>query len=1145
MLARGESARSTGPLLSPFQVAMAAAAAELRIARRTVRTWVIAALAVAVGLLIYHTSSIQHSQMGMTAPPRFALPGFGILVLWVLVVGIVFLAFDIPGRDTRERVAAALDSRPPSNIALLAGRLLAVALAAWLPLVVLAALFQVGGLVIDHMDARAGVAAEPVSLATFTFVDAPAMLLFWGALIVLLAALLRNRPIVALVALGLVAIHVWAVLNTPLYLLPILSGVANLGLPGSEILPRTVSGTDLVQRLSVVVLAAGLLATAAAALPRRDATSRTPGLVAGGALLVLGAAGVGALVWFVEAERGERIAWANAHEAALEAPRADVQRLSGTIDVDPERELEIDVVLDLRAPEIAFDELQFSLNPAMAVETVLLDGSDVPFRHELGLLAVDPPPSLAPGASAQLAIRAVGVPDPRFGYLDSSAWALDETLLGMPIVLQGDVASIFDSDFVALMPAVAWLPMSGANFAIDDPSRRVPDFHDIDLVVRIPEGWHAAGPGRVEEGDGVRFRPTVPLAQFPLFAVPFERRARRVGDIDYEVLIHREHLTNVEYFEEEERAEATLAHFDQRLQFRSGPWFPYPHDVFSVVEVPGQLRRYGGGRIMDTIQALPGVQMLPEHGFPTRRFAAESPFQGMPDEMWLRQQLFSIEMRGPHNVSVDAGASRNMGSYLTSASGDGAIAANYLFESLTSWLGQGRRTVAPAHWLQIGLAPGLPLSGRVLNRLMGTATFSFGWYQFFGMGLENKSAGFSFTGVDATATTEGVDILIHKGNLIALAVQGLMGRTKMAEFVALMRDRHGGGTFTVDEFIAAMSETDPAMAPYIGHFMREDTLPGFQISDVRVVRLGDDDNGAPRYQVAVHVRNDQGVPGVAGLGARETQPDGFGGIFHWGQFIHVPGNTALELGVVTQAPPADVRLETYLSQNARVMRLSMPRVDAESIVDEEPLIGVRPSDWRPPDLGVVVDDLDPGYSYVSPPQKGLRLGFEPEEAAAEMPEYYWGTRTPGWHRQGDPLTISWGRYRRTLTRILAGSGEGTATFATELPAEGTWRLYYFLPGASASAGHHWRAGGWNPGDEFGTYNMTIEAGDLRVPVQYDARTAVQGWNDVGTFELPAGPVSLTVSDLTEGGVVVADAIRWAPVSPKTPQSGAESPATGS
>jgi len=57
-------------------------------------------------------------------------------------------------------------------------------------------------------------------------------------------------------------------------------------------------------------------------------------------------------------------------------------------------------------------------------------------------------------------------------------------------------------------------------------------------------------------------------------------------------------------------------------------------------------------------------------------------------------------------------------------------------------------------------------------------------------------------------------------------------------------------------------------------------------------------------------------------------------------------------------------------------------------------------------------------------------------------------------------------------------------------------------------------------------HFELVAGDVRQTVKYDARTAVSGWNDIGTFELPAGPVSLEVSDSTDGNVVVADAVRW-------------------
>lgn len=1110
-----------------FGDALTVALAELHIVRRMVRTWLFAALAIGVALYIYHDRSVLHSFMGLVTAPRFALPGFGILTLWILLAGLVFLAFDVRARDERERVAEALDSRPLSNVALLGGRLLAFAFAAWLPLAVLAVFLQVGGMLVESLDLRLGVAAEPVSLATFVLLDAPVMLLFWSALLVLLAAVLRNRLAVAVVAILLLGLQFWTLFETPLHLLPALSGISNLGLPGSDILPRQASVVDLFQRGFLVLLGAGLLGVAASSLHRRDEIPKLRGLAIGGALLVVGAGGIGALVWSAIDARTERVAWALAHEAALDLPVVDLRRLSGTVAVDPGRQLVIDVDLELRVPDAGIDEPVFSLNPAMAVESVRLDGEEIPFSHAMGLLSVAPPSPLAPGSETTLSVRARGVPDPRFGYLDSAVWAMDETLLGMPIVLRGEQASLFEGGYVALTPAVRWLPMPGPNFGVDD-ARKAPDFHEIDLAVEIPRGWLAAGPGRIDRGGELVFRPRVPLAQFPLFAAPFVRRSLTVGEVEYELLIHPRHVASVDYFTGE-NAETTVGHLEQQLGWMGSPGLPYPHDVLSLVEVPGQLRRFGGGKIMDTIQALPGVQMLAEHGFPTRRFPG--PPENYSDQQWFRQMLYSLPASAPHRVRPTAGAPRNLMPFLTRASGEGAAAVNYLVESLTSWVAVGTRTVAPAHWLQPGRIAGqqrFPYG--VLNRLMGIATFSFGWYQFFPMSLEERSAEFSFAGVDGPASQEEVDILIHKGNLIALAIQGLMGRDKVTEFLALLRQRHGGGTFVLDDFIAAMDETDPQTARYVEHLLREPSLPGFLVSELRVVRLPDLESGEPRYQVSAHVRNDEAVPGVAGIQYRVPQTGGafiFG--FRGGEFVHVPGNTSMELGVTTPAPPLEVRIETYLSRNARVMRLPIPRVDPELIVAEEPLNGARGSDWQPSGSAIVIDDLDTGFSFVSPPERGFRIGLSDDGDRREgtVPEYNDAVRSaPGWHRQGDPQTTAWGKYRRTLMRIVAGRGEGHATFSTELPATGRWRLAYHLPGATASEGRDRALGISSMEDNFGTYNLRIVAGEHAQPVPFDARTAIPGWNIIGTYDLPPGPVGVEVSDATDGDVVVADAIRW-------------------
>lgn len=1110
-----------------FGDALTVALAELHIVRRMVRMWVFAALAVGVGLYVYHDWSVLHSFTGLVAAPRFALPGFGILTLWILLAGLVFLAFDVRARDERERIAEVLDSRPLSNIALLGGRLMAFAFAAWIPLAGLAVSLQLGGMVVENLDSRLGVPVEWVSLATFMFLDAPVILLFWSALVVLLAAVLRNRLAVAVVAVGLIGLQFWALFETPLYLLPALSGISNLGLPGSDILPRHATVVDLLQRGSMLFLGGGLLGAAASSLHRRDGDPRSRGLATSGTLLAVGVCGIVVLVWSATDARHERLAWAYAHETVVDSPAADLRRMSGTVLVDPGRELVIDVDLELALPSPGIDELVFSLNPGMAVESVRVDGRETPFSHALGLLSITPPSALAPGSETTLSVRARGVPDPRFGYLDSAVWAMDETLTGTPTVLQGDQASLFERGYVALPPAVRWLPVPGPNIGIED-ARRAPDFHEIDLALKIPRGWYAAGPGRIDQDDALVFRPRVPLAQFPLFAAPFARRSLTVGDVEYELLIHPRHLASVDYFSGENE-EPTVEFLEQRLGWSSVPRLPYPHDVLSLVEVPGQLRRYGGGQIMNTIQALPGVQMLPEHGFPARRFPR--PPRNYSGQQWFRQMLYSLPAGGPHRVTPASGAPRNLMPFLTSASDEGAVGVNYLVESLTSWVALGSHTVAPAHWLQPGrLAGQQRVPHGVLHRLMGAATFTFGWYRFFPMSLEERSAEFSFADVDASASREGVDILIHKGNLIAAAIKGLMGRDKVVEFLALLRQRHGGGTFVLDDFIAAMAETDPAMADYVEYLMRESSLPGFLMSDLQVVRLPDLENGEPRYQVSVHLRNDEAAPGVAGLQYRVAQTGGafvFG--FRSGEIIHVPGNTSMELGVTVPAPPLEVRVETYLSRNARVVRLALPPVDAETINVQNPLNGARTSDWRPTDTGIVVDDLDPGFSFVSPPERSFRIGlWSDSDEEMTVPEYDDAVRAPGWHRQGDAQTTAWGKYRRTLMRIRAGTGEGKARFTTVLPTGGRWRLSYHLPGASASEGRDPALGVTTLDDDFGRYDLRIVAGAETRPVSFDARDAVLGWNVIGTYDLAEGPVSVEVSDATDGDVVVADAIRWQP-----------------
>ena len=66
-------------------------------------------------------------------------------------------------------------------------------------------------------------------------------------------------------------------------------------------------------------------------------------------------------------------------------------------------------------------------------------------------------------------------------------------------------------------------------------------------------------------------------------------------------------------------------------------------------------------------------------------------------------------------------------------------------------------------------------------------------------------------------------------------------------------------------------------------------------------------------------------------------------------------------------------------------------------------------------------------------------------------------------------------------------------------------------------------------DSLGSLALELSHGGRQQSVvTFEGGDAVPGWNDVGAFDLSAGPVDVSLSDRTSGQVVVADAIRWLP-----------------
>ena len=1137
---------------------LAVALAEMRSARRLTRTWLFSALSLIIGLGLYIQFTAMHGLGSALSPsvgvfnPRFMMASQGVLLVVVFVVAVIFLAFDIRARDTRERIAEVLDVRPVDNLTLLVGRLAGLVFIAWLVVALLALSWQGLGALAQALDWPAGDLVEPRSLLALLFLDAPPALVMWCSVVILLAVTVRNRIAVAVLALGLVAGWIWGSTQLPLYLQPAIAGQAAVAIFPSDIVPFSVPAFQLAQRACMLVLGAGFLFLAAALHPRAD-HRRPQRLTIGAALVVLAGAGILVLLWKLSDDRAQQAHWLAVHQARQDDPRPGLESVAGTVVIAPGDQLAL--ALDYVVAPPGGQPLLFSLNPGMRLTALRVEGDAADFSHRDGLLEIDLPPALADRSTLTISLAASGVPQPAFGYLDSAKDLA--TLRGSDATLAflGSQASVFDERYVALMPGVFWMPLPGAAAGRDDPARHGRDYFGIDIAVEVPSDWLVAGPGRREGADGrFRFRPAAPVPELALLAGKFERSAMQAAGVELELLTSAEHPRNKAFFAD--AVGALEEHVTELFSSAEKMGIGYPYGGLSVVEVPMTLRSYGGGWRMDSVQAAPGLVMLRETGWPTARF--DNPLLDLDEEdaedreggvgaakLEVLERFFQNDVTGGNPLH---GAVRNLIGFQTGAQGDGAIALDFVLHDLAVQLLTESRSGF--------FSPFAFASNQALNSLIADAVTSMitgggsiGGTVYLGStrapSVWDRALGASLADLDPTQDAElALKVLWLKGPEIAQAMLDGLGRERTAAMLAELRRRHTGGNFTTQEFSAAAAAVGVDLETLLGDWLHDSALPGFLASGLRIERLADDDQGQPRYQISIHVRNDEPVPGLVRLSYGEWHGEKIGWIEDATPPVRVAGNTSLELGLVASRLPEQLKLALYLSLNREhALLLPVPEIDQEQTTAAAPFTGWRPSTWLPEvDSSIVVDDLDPGFSVAyDDSQAGLRLSATPADWAAPQTDIDQGLPVHsqfgsggGWTRQ--PVPASWGKYRRTVARTDPGEGDAKAVFTAQLPT-GRWRLAYHLPElrlttAEVRVGRVagvvtdvQRRTGW----AYGSYDMRITVAGEETSVEFDGAAAEPGWNRIGDYDLPGGEVRLAVSNETSGDYVIADAVRWQPV----------------
>lgn len=1118
-------------------IVLGIARAEARLTRRVFRFWVFGAIstlfaAIAFGWFLFiHWSFSFSSASAASAYPRFFMASFGSNFIFFFLFGLIFLGFDIRARDKRERMVEVLDTLPFSNTELVLGKFLGILIPSWVAVLGITAVLGIAG-------AALGAPLEPYSMVSFVFLMAIPAYTFFLGLVFFFASVLRHRLLVALATLSLLVL-IWAASQwwVPLYTFPLLDVTGGWSQPfPSDIIPSVTNLAGFMQRAGFMVMGLGLLWLAAATHRRADDGSRGRRAGIGVVGLLLGATLCSVQVIQAKSGIDRKAVWKAVHEQANTRTAPDMLALSGEVRIEPGKRIDTEIELSIAAPgPEPIDEALFSLNPGMRVESIVDDsGRALSFTHADGLLTVELARPLGDSDSQTLALVASGTPDPAFAYLDALLEPFALKGSNAVLLLLGYEPSVFKSRFVALLPGSRWLPATGTDVGRGDPRERPLDFYDVDITVELPEGWLAAGPGRRREAPGAgsgkarfRFAPGAPVPEVALVAGRFESRSTEIDGVQLEMLVHRAHADVFDTFDD--ATDELTDWLSEKLTEASGFGLGYPYDGLTMVEVPNELRGFGGGWRMDSTMIQPAMVLMRESGFPTARFSKgfanpqrfEERDGGLPRrKREVLETFFENDMNGGNPFIA---AARSFFGYQTAGSGPEGLPLDFVFESLSSRLITGRKgyfsyRIFDQNFGQDFMEAGQESRNRdrigetyndvLIHRLTSRPEV---WEAILEASLVDMDPW-----VDPEQT---IDVLALKGGAMAQSMLDDLGREKTGEFLGALRASTVGGAFTREDVLAGGEQVGEDVSTWLDTWLETTDLPGFMLAGVSVERIHDAEDGTPRYQSLVTVRNGEQVPGLLRLDYRvgEGRKSADRGS---SDPVRVPAAGAVEIGLITSQQPSNLRVSPYLALNRDPFNVPLPGVDEERIVDAEPFIGAREVEWNDESEAIVVDDLDPGFRLESGDGGGMRSRVAGRGGDKELDQglpVSESTRPARWSRMAH--AYAHGKYRHTLAVVRGGKGEYVVSFAVDLPAAGRWDLEYHLP---------WSADDSRRKRDPGTWAMTLVDSSGDQEITFDADGADSGWNTLGTFEVADGEVALKITNETEGKYVVADAIRWSP-----------------
>lgn len=1109
------------------------------------RSWFFRIFAGISVLLLIAINLGQHANPGFSAWNNRALSGmipyFNISLLnTVQAIIAIFLASDFMKRDKKLDTTEVIYVRPMSNFEYVFGKtsgILSVFLMLNIIVVLLSAIFQV---------TLSDVAFNIKPLVLYPLLISLPTLIYILGLAFLLMIILKNQAITFLVLLGYVALTIFEIGKSYHNLFDYMA--YNLPMMYSDIIGFG-NETELLMHRGIYLLAGiAFISITFSALNRLPQAGRwsVMGYVIGGLLLV----GSGFLTWKyidnINAEKDSRAAYYAANNSYSHLPKMDVTDLK--LDITHKgAKLEVESTLQIQNnTKQKADTVVFSLNPSLKITSVQLSGSDVNYKRIEHLIAIMPEKGISPRQKASLSINYAGIIDESIAYLDIDSTTLQEKRwLNMANIDKR--YAFLSSEYTLLTPEVLWYPATGVTYNNKDNSTLQPDFFNFEINLSNLKKQVPYSQGvTTKTENGYQIKSEHPYNQLSLTIGNYEEKSINIDSVTYKIAYIKGHDFFSGFFDLMQDTlpdiiRATKDDYEKNIDLY------YAFDKLVLLEVPIQFHSYKHilGGTYASVQ--PEIIMLPEKGMGLR--GADFARSKYREERRNRRNETVLPVETQINLfrrfafsTFFAGMTRTSG-MMRGGTGD----VNFSIDFGGSNSSENPYAIFPQYYnYMVSFSNDeIPAFNTIIEAYIKEGFSVSGFRQMAGGMSDVERANMAIqkgTLTDLINSKNNQDlvdnVVFQKGHYLISSLKKRLGSLNFDNFLYYFIEDYRYNVLTVDKFINQMkNEYDYDCRALLESWDNFNAVPGYLITQPVYYEVKDAMGVV--YLIKFKVTNTENTNGIinasirSGSGGRR-----FGSSSSEEERIYEIGpNETKEIAIMMYDAPRMVTLSTVISKNIpatlsyfmRGAETNGKYLKAEEYdkVVELPVAYTQPGE-------IVVDNESDDFKIISHMAVSrIKKYIDSFKTDTEEDDYVSINRRRAPSRwQAVTQSSLYGEFIRSAYYVRGGSGDQIAQWQAAIPEKGFYDLYIYIPTSAMvnfrrrRSGTPGQGGGPSFSEEGKTYNYKLYQNGESEEINYTMNNVTEGWNLIGSYYIGYDTVTLELSNKSDAGRVMADAIKF-------------------